>query len=340
MIQKSILPLVCVFLMISSCSSDRLDVDVSDVKVSVNFVNMDSIIMNSKTKSDFDGHSNRWKKSFGELYDYQQYCLSINPEKTPDVFGILQEFKSDEYIIKLSKVLRSKFNAKATTKNKALLIDGFKHLKYHLPNSKLPKNVVFMNTLFTTGVFCTEENVGIGMEWYIGGNHELVKQVPNSRITSWMKGRMKLEFLERDVVYGWLSTNIVDETKGNLAEHIIRSGKIMYLTEAAFPELEKNIILRYSKKHYDWALENEYSYWEFLVKEKMLYRVKELDIANMINDGPFTPGIPGDDVPDRLGQFLGWRIVKQYMDENENVSLEQLIKLPYKTLLLNYEIEE
>ena len=58
----------------------------------------------------------------------------------------------------------------------------------------------------------------------------------------------------------------------------------------------------------------------------------------MLNDGPFTIGLP-EKGPDRLGQFLGWRMIQIYMEKND-ISLEALVKVPYNEILQAYEIED
>ena len=69
----------------------------------------------------------------------------------------------------------------------------------------------------------------------------------------------------------------------------------------------------------------------------MLFKNNEVDKVNLLNEAPFTIGLP-DKSPDRLGQFLGWKIVQKYMSKN-NISLKELIKIPYNTILQEYEIE-
>jgi hypothetical protein len=57
------------------------------------------------------------------------------------------------------------------------LIDGFKHLKYHLPDGKQPEDIVFMNSTLKSSVFCTEREIGIGLERYLGPQNSLIRQL-------------------------------------------------------------------------------------------------------------------------------------------------------------------
>jgi hypothetical protein len=132
-------------------------------------------------------------------------------------------------------------------------------------------------------------------------------------------------------------THYVEEVDGNLAEQVVRWGKILYLTQAAYPEKDPSIIMRYSDVDYKWAIENEYSLWKYLVDEKLLFSINELNVKNLLKEGPFTIGLP-EKGPDRLGQFLGFRMIQKYMEVNE-VTLEQLINTPYTEILVEYEID-
>ena len=144
-------------------------------------------------------------------------------------------------------------------------------------------------------------------------------------------------YLSRDALCSWIMTHIVEDVSGNLAEQMIRWGKVIYLTEAAFPEKDKSILLRYSEEGMKWALDQERDIWDYLVREKLLFKIDERFKINMLNEGPFTVGLP-EKGPDRLGQFIGWRMVRKYM-EIKRVSVEELINTPYTAILAEYEID-
>ena len=42
-------------------------------------------------------------------------------------------------------------------------------------------------------------------------------------------------------------------------------------------------------------------------------------------DGPFTSALSKESAP-RIGYWTGWQIIKQYMDHNPEVTVEQLMK--------------
>lgn len=322
-------------LLISSCANDPLDVDASDVKVNIGFVNMDSIWSKSDGR-DFLKADADFRERIPEMYEYELgYCLRVGRISDTALINSLTQFKNDPFMSRVGKAIKREF--KDLTSVKAELLDGFRHIKYHLPSAKLPSNIVFMNSVFTSSAFSSQKEIGIGLERYLGEKSPVIKDLPNDMFFGWIKEGMDRRYLVRDAFSSWIMTHYIPETDGNLAEQIIRWGKILYLTEAAIPDAPESIIPRYSEEDYKWALENEYSLWKYLVDQKMLFKIDELNKTNLLNEGPFTPGLP-EKGPDRLGQFLGWRMVRKYM-EVKDITVEELMTIPYTEIIVEYEID-
>lgn len=330
-------PLVAIIL--SSCGTDKLDVDASDIKIDVKYEDMRSKLFKSKGNKLLNTHK-RYQNEMPDIYNYfLGACMEFPQSYTDSVFlSGMEAFQKDNHMKSFEKEIDKKFNDLKSIE--ATLNDGFKHLKYHVPNIKLPKCVVFMNTLFRSSVWCTDNEVGIGLGNYLGEKSKTVSQLNPQVFYQWIKKAMNKDFLERDVAENWIRTHVIEENQeGNLIERIVQEGKIMYFTKAAFPEMEDHLILRYEKKQWEWAEKNEYAFWKYLVDNKMLFKAEEITIMNLLNPGPKTPGLPIEGSPDRLGQYLGYKIVLDYM-ENTDTTVKKLIDIPYQEIINEYEPEE
>lgn len=324
-------------LLLISCTSNKLDVDTSKISVNISFVNLDSILMNS-SRSEIPLLLNRFSTSSEGVLAYELgHCLGIGGFKDIGSLDRIELFRNDAYIKRLESSISSSFKFKSDLQSQ--IIDGFSHLKFHLPFIQLPNQVFYINSLFVSNVFCSSTEIGIGLDRYLGSNSKVIKELPTQDFFQWMKESMRKEFISRDVLSEWIAKKIVKEVDGVFADKMIRWGKILYLTEASFPEMEKHLLFRYSKNGYDWADHNETSIWKYIVNQELLFSKNERDHANFLNEGPFTVGLP-EKSPDRLGQYLGWKIVHEFMANNESISLQQLINIPYNTILQSYEIEE
>ena len=335
MIPKSFFSILFFVILLASCKDDKLNVDISNQKLAINFINLDSVLVNSDSSSLLKAH-HFFQDSLKDVYEFTLgYCLQIQKPQDSTFFQTIQAFKEDPYVSRLEKRISSKF--KSLNTQSANLNDAFKHLKHHFPAGKIPRNIVYINSLFAANASALENDLAIGLERYLGSTTDVIQELPPQTFFEWIKEGMKEEYMERDAVCAWILTHYVPESDGNLSENIVRWGKILYLTKAAFPDKPDEIIMRYSKEDFDWALKNEYAYWKYLVDQDMLFKMDERNKVNMLNDAPFTVGLP-EKGPDRLGQFLGFRMVLQYMDKND-ISLQQLINVPYNEILQNYEAE-
>ena len=83
--------------------------------------------------------------------------------------------------------------------------------------------------------------------------------------------------------------------------------------------------------------ENEYYMWSNLVENKLLFDSNPKNEQRFIYPAPFSKFYLEIDnqTPGRVGQWLGWQIVRSYMENNDDVTLEQLMALDTKTIFEN-----
>lgn len=336
---KSIFSVLIFGLILMGCTNNPLDVDVSDVQLSIKFYNVHSELYKSSSKDLVEVH-NRYKKNIPEVYNYYLGVCMEFPENMADTSFVnrMNYIKSDPVMKDFELAISKKFsNLDDIEVN---LVDGFKHLKYHFPNERMPTDIIYINSRLQSSVFCTEKEIAIGLERYLGADSEPIKKYLDPTVFyKWIIDGMDVKFLERDVLAGWISTHIVEESEGNLAERMIHWGKVLYFTKAAFPEMPDNLIMRYSEDGWNWAVTNELEFWKYLIDQKALFGTEELNVMNMINPGPTTSGLPEKGAPDRMGQFIGYRMVRNYM-ELKRIPLSKLAKVPYNDILQEYEIED
>lgn len=339
---KSIFSLLLLSTFIVACQSNPLDVDVSNVKLKLKFVNIDQALYKTPKKKLISAHRG-FKKNAKDVYLFNlAACYEIDP-KVSDTGFVSQvlDYRKDEVAMSLEREIARKFTKKKKKEIEANLIDGFKHLKYHLPRHKRPKYIAFMNSLMRVSIHCEKTGIGIGLERYLGSTASFYKKLNPRYHHEWMKKAMKTEYIERDVIAGWIDRHYFGgkAASGNLAERMIRWGKTLYLTKAAFPNMEDHLIVRYTKSDYRWAKKNELGMWKYLVDQKLLFSKEELTMMNMLNPGPTTSGLPQDGAPDRMGKYLGYQMVKKFM-EKTGTDVGKLLNTPYNDILQQYEVEE
>lgn len=331
---------LCILLTITACKSDRLDITVPEKEVAIGLVRMEQDFVKITSVEDAQMKHRQYEGSFPELYAYYLgACLQAGRMEDSLVHENLYLFLRDTFMSGLNSELVNRFS---DFPEYELIKNGFRYYSYYFPESTLPEKLVTYNSAFSNSVISSPHEIGIGLERYLGADDPFIKKLPEQVFFQYIKKQMERKFMVRDAMMSWIGSNHFPEVDDNLviAEQLVHWGKLLYLVEATLPRESKAVLLRYDEEEYKWAEENEIAFWKYLVEENFLFKREQKVARNIFSDGPFTPGLPIEEkAPPRLGQFLGWKIVKQYMDENKAVELKEMISVDYKTILKTYKPE-
>lgn len=206
---------------------------------------------------------------------------------------------------------------------RAGLEEAFERLKGFFPDSLVPRIIVF-NSGFNYGVIPTDSVLGIGIEWFTAKDHPVAKLLAPETFPQYMKERMRPDMLVPSAVKAWLQVHYTKDVRGeDLLANLVEIGKVMYLLDALLPETNPALKFAFTDDQLKWCEDNEFNVWKELVGKEQLYSKKTEDIDRLLNDGPFTNGFPRES-PGHIGEWIGYRLVKSYMDDHANVTMAQL----------------
>lgn len=303
-----------------SCTSDELIVDVSKIDFSIEHEN---VVQAYNSAGDLQGlkevnkNLNDQTTELYEFYTAEMLRVGMPLEDSTPVF--LQKFLMDSTMKLVNEKLINEFGDFKLQMDE--ITNMFKHLKYHLPEAMLPLRVLTYNSTFTNGIVSTPNYIGVGLEMYLGPQDDIVKQVP---FPEYFKAKMNPKYMLCDMAQSWLESNVLEgATEDSFVANLIYYGKLLYTVKAMRPKIKINYILRYSEKGLQWATENEYAVWQYIVHQNLVYDTKMKTMLRYFKPAPSTVGFDGS--PDRLGQYLGYKIVSSYMRKNPGVSIRELI---------------
>jgi hypothetical protein len=319
-----------------ACQQDPYNVDVESSQLKITYQNLDSSFRYA--------HSNQQRKLITELlksdFDLTQFCfpyaLQVSTKTDSAFLSGLQRTYAHPFNKRVLRALdhRTKWRFK-TYKQIAL---AFKRLHLLAPKIDLPSSVYFTYAQFAASAYASPNNVVIGQERYLGPTHPLIAQLPTQQFYDWIKEGMAPQYATSDALLAWLSTNTLKSTDENLASEMLRWGKLIAILEIISPEVQIQQHLRYSQADLTWALNSERGFWDYLVEQQLLFKTDQELNMNLLNEGPYTIGLPQES-PDRMGRFLGYRIVKQYI-EAEQPSISALLQTPYHQILKKYKVPQ
>ena len=101
-----------------------------------------------------------------------------------------------------------------------------------------------------------------------------------------------------------------------------------YLKDLLLPNDDEKIKIGFSEEKLRWAKENEIFIWKYFIENKLLYSTNVELFDRFINPAPFSKFYLELDVesPGKIGQWIGWNIVKSYVKNNPTVSLSEVLK--------------
>lgn len=317
---RRFLPIGIVILIVSSCSHNKFDIDTNQVSVNLNIIRFDQEIFEPSPDSAID-NTFRLLKEYPEFSSiYFNHILKIGDPSSKRFQDLFTMFVTNyDYKIAYEAVhgLYRDF-----TPYKVKLADAFKHYKYYFPKKTIP-DIYLMMTGFTNSIVTTEKTLGIGLDRFLGENSRLYLQLA---MPLYKRERMKPEVIQYEAIRGWLYAEFpFNDSLNTLASNMVYHGKILYLMDAIFPEDSAHLKISYSPRDIEWCLKSQDDVWLYLMDKKLLFSTDRMTISKMTEIGPFTSPFTTKS-PDRVGQWMGWQIVKAYMEQFPETTIPQLIE--------------
>lgn len=307
---------------LAGCKNNRLDVDVSDVSVPALTVNrleqdifkLDSLNVNVQT--------GLYQKKYGPFYNrFINAIINKGGVSDTNYNKNLLRFVNDRDMKAAYQLTQQKFTEESIQRLSAEVVNMTKRFHYYFPKRKLPTYFTPMMSGFNYEVVYVDSTLAIGLDMYI--NDPVFNKMlawPNYQTRF-----MKPDYMISDLAQGWLLTEFDNsEATTNLLSHTIFYGKLMYAMDALLPETHDSLKIKYTGAQLDYCKRYEKQLWGYFAEKNRLYETNMRSIQELLTDGPFTGAI-SKECPPRIAMWVGWQIVRSYMDHNESVSVEQLM---------------
>ncbi|MBC7605789.1 MAG: gliding motility lipoprotein GldB [Burkholderiales bacterium] len=204
----------------------------------------------------------------------------------------------------------------------------FKHIKYYFPETKTPEVFTVISEMdYQNKIIYANNMLIISLELYLGKDHRFYE------FPDYIKQNFESSQLLPDIVNSFTSQKIMPPTNTTLLSQMIYAGKQLYLKDLLLPEYTDADKMGYKPEQLLWCEENESYMWRYFIERKLLYDTDQKLIPRFINPAPFSKFYLeiDNDSPGRVGSWIGWQIVRSFM-ENNDASLQQLLKMEAKEL--------
>ena len=316
--KKNIILFSFLIIFITSCNFHKKrfhDVDVSDIKI-------ERIKIKRYEKALFEIDHNNFKSELKDISEEYKFFLGSDLDNPQNLIQI-HNYVSDPKLIDLYKKTMQKYPNLNNLEEE--LTSVFKYFKYYFPEKPIPYFYSYISGLqYEYPVQRADTVFIISLDVYLGADFSPYKQIglPKYKIN-----QMESSYIANDCVKTIVKTEFI--TKNNsrtLLDEMIRSGKILYFQDALQPTTPDSIKIAYPQNKLDWCYENEGRLWAFLIKNNLLYSPDFKKTNKFMQDGPFTSGFSNAS-PSRLGSWIGWQILRSFMENNPEISLKEMLEI-------------
>lgn len=305
---------LCIVIL-SGCDqgNQRLDVDVSNISLADVKIHRYDVDL-------FKVRKDHLRKDIESLKP--EYPVFLDTDLgSPETLESLKSYLESPRTIGFHAAVDSQFrNISALEKD---LTEALKHYLYYYPGFKVPDVYTYISGgEYDYPVAFGDHVLVIGLDNYLGSRF---KPYVSDGLPAYRMFRMEPSNIIPDCMNVLGKIAYPNKLPGNnLLAQMIEAGKRLLFMEAMMPQTEKRLLIGYSKEQYDWIAKNEAHVWAAIIENRMLYTTDGKQIRTFMADGPFTAEF-SKDAPARLGEWLGWQIVRQFYEKNREVTLQMVM---------------
>ena len=247
-----------------------------------------------------------FKASSKDLPQLKQAYPFLFSKHVPD--SILLKRMNDplrnELLVEVDKTYPNLLNTKEE-------LEGlFKHLKYYDQTFKLPRVITLTNDIdYRNKTITTDSLVLIALDNFLGSEHMFYENIPN-----YLTDNMGESQIITNVAEGYAKNYVFQSSRKTLLDEMVYFGKLLYFKDIIIPFKTDAEKIGYSEDQIKWAEANESQIWSYFIEKELLYSTDNKLPSRFIADAPFSKFYLelDNESPGRLGQYIGWQIVKAY----------------------------
>ena len=303
---KNLLLCLIILVVTISCKNENtLETEIANINMDIKVERFDLLFANTTPEN-----LSKLKKAYPFMFS----------KKYKDSFWIAKI--ADTLQVQLFDAVKSEFQNFDETELEIASL--FNHLKYYFPEFYPPRVIATTSNVdYRNRVIITDTIAILALDTYLGSEHEFYGSIPK-----YISENLKKEQIAVDLAEEYAKKYIYQGQNKTLLDEMIYFGKQLYFKDAVIPFKNEAARIGYSKEQLDWAVVNESYIWRYLVERELLFSTDSKLLGRFINPAPFSKFYLEDidaDSPGRLGQYIGWQIVRAYMEQNDVTLKDMLI---------------
>ena len=265
------------------------------------------------------------KASPQDLPDLKKRYPFLFPAQYPDSVWVNK--MQDSIQLELNNEVTSEF--KDFTEEEDQLNSLFQHIKYYFPSFEAPTVITITSDVdYKNKVLLTPEYLFIALDTYLGKDHKFYLG-----IQEYLKKNFEKNQILPDVASEYAKRFVPQPKKKTFLANMLYYGKILYLKDKWLPNTTDFEKIGYTQEELDWAEANEEQIWRYFVDKELIFDSDTKLSSRFLYPAPFSKFYLelDNESPAMLGQYIGWHIVRDYMDKND-VGIQDMLNTDAETI--------
>lgn len=329
--KRSLIVAMLAFVFLFSCNNGEKNPDVSDIKVNISTDRFEKKLFDTTATS---------------LTSYLRQLQAANPGFTNlfinDILNADPQWPADStagYVNSFLVSYRPVYNDaekifRDFSSYESEIKKAVQFVKHYFPAYKVPEKIItYIGPADGYGDAISKDAFLVGLHYHLGKDNPLYKTELVSQVyPDYISKRFEPSYISINCM-----KNVVDdiyEVKENdkpLIDQMIEKGKRLYILSKLLPGKEEYKLIGYTEAQLKDSYAHEAAIWDLFVKNAYLQTTDKNIIKNYVEEGPKTQEL-GEGAPGNVGSFVGWQIVKKYMQKNPTTTLQQIIALSEETI--------
>lgn len=308
------LPLLAATLLLHACSNDQkceLSPEVAAVQAPVKLDRLEKPFFQIRTPADA-------QRFMDEQPVFARYFLQRPSYSDAQLQTTLVSLATNPKLQQFGQQVDSAF--RDTGRWQGELQQFFQHVRYYFPDFKVPQTKTFVRGLMGQDLFVNDSLLVINIDFFVGPKAMYQPDAPN-----YILRRYRPEYvLPRVAEVVSSKYNRKELTSTTMLGEMIQNGKALYFAEKMLPCTADTLLIGFSANELQNVSYNEAKIWGHFLQKNLLYNTNPLLIQKYVAERPNVPEIDKT-CPGRVGNWVGWQIVRKYMADNPKVTLAQLM---------------
>ena len=205
----------------------------------------------------------------------------------------------------------------------------FKYLHYYFPAYPLPKKIIyFIGPIDGFGNSIGSDYMAVGLQMFLGDTSTWYQ---SEQFQKYFPSYISRNFTPRFIPIT-AAKNLIQDivpnsrvTRGLIIE-MIEMGKRQFILKKVLPEANDADLFGYSASQFAATMKAEQDIWSYLLKMNLIYSKDPKVARQLLSEGPFSIYF-GNEIPGNVGVFIGYQIVKSWMEQQSHLDQSNLVAL-------------